>query len=124
MPRVERGFLLGSLVGPVVGLAALAVDFIPGLIGSLGVLPFLPDEYGFCDVVDLTFNLALSSIVGVIVATVLAGFIAKQRNANKPAEAQLSVKAAAIGAGITAALLLTLITTGSAMFICTDPLAV
>lgn len=124
MPRIERGFLLGSLVGPLVGLGALAIDFIPGLLGSLGILPFLPDEYSLCDVVDLTFNLALSSIVGVIVACVLGGFIAKQINANRPDEAKLSVKAATVGAGITAALLLTLLTTGSSMFICTDPLAV
>lgn len=124
MPSTERGFLLGSIVGPVIGLAALAVDLLPTLLGTLGTLPFLPEVYNTCEALDLTFNLVTSSVVGVIVAAVLGWFIAKQRNASRSQEQQVSVKAAAIGAAITASLLLTLVTTGSSMFICTDPLAV
>lgn len=124
MPSTERGFLLGSIIGPVIGLAALAVDLVPALLSAVGTVSLLPDDYSFCDALDLTFNLAMSSFVGVAVAAVLAWFVAKQRNANRDQEQQVSVKAAAIGAAITAGLLLTLVTTGSSMFICTDPLAV
>lgn len=124
MPSTERGFLIGSMVGPIAALMAVLLNFLPGLLVDVLTLKFDSSDLGYCELTFLTIELALWSIVALPVATTLAWFVAKQRNAGREGLEQASTRAAAAGGFLSAALVLILLTAGSGAFICTDPLAV
>lgn len=124
MPKVERGFLVGSSIGLLAAIGGFIMDFSVALFASAASLPFLGEGATMCDAMDLTFDLVFSGVVATAVGGVLGWFVAKQMNASREVERQLSVKSAVVGAVVTAGLLMTLVVAGGTIFFCNDPLAV
>lgn len=124
MPSVERGLLIGSLIGLVAGIGGFIVDFSFALLAGVISLPLIGAGATMCDAMDVTFDLIVSGIVAIAVAGALGWFVAYSMNASRESHEQLSVKSTVVGAVLTAALLMTLITAGGSIFFCNDPLAV
>lgn len=124
MPSIERGFLLGSLVGLLAAVGGFILDFGITLLAGAASLPFLGEGATMCDAMSLGFDLAVSGVVATAVAAMLGWFVARQTNTARPADQQLSVKSAVAGAVVISALLMTLIAAGGTIFFCNDPLAV
>lgn len=124
MPRIERGFLLGSLIGFVAAIGGFIVDFSFALLAGAASLPSLGEGATMCDAMDVTFDLAFSGVVAIAVGGMLGWFVAKNLNASRDAEQQLSARSAAVGAVVVSTLLMILVTAGGSIFFCNDPLAV
>lgn len=124
MPSTERGFLIGSVIGPIAGLMAVVMNFVPGLLIDLLTLSLDASDISYCESTFLTIELAFWSLIAIPAATMLAWFVAKQRNANREADEQASTRAAAAGGFLGATLVLLLLTAGAGAVVCTDPLAV
>lgn len=124
MPSTERGFLIGSVIGPLAGLLAVVMNFLPGLLIDLLTLSIDASDLSYCESTFLTIELAFWSLIAIPAATMLSWFAAKQRNASRDANAQASTRAAAAGGFLGSTLVLLVLTAGAGAVVCTDPLAV